>query len=102
MKTVALVLLLIVIRTWYVNLPAAQAGRAYSAGLSEHLSGCAVNPDAKTSPATMHGLPSGLSVAANGEVSGTVGEAVKPAAYEFGVTCTEANFVARIKVLPKG
>lgn len=93
-------MLLLAAHSWSVRLPNAQVGKSYSAGLSQNISGCAVDEQARTSPAVVHRVPAGLSVAADGKISGDK-VADDPVTYEFGVACTEAKFVVRIKVLPK-
>lgn len=93
-------LFLLMIYTWRIVLPTAQISKPYSANLSEHLSGCALDANARTSPAAIKGIPSGLSVSGSGTISGTPDEQ-KAAAYEFGVTCKEAAFIARVKLVAK-
>jgi len=93
-----ILLLLLVAHTWAVYLPPAQLGKPYSARItSQKLSECAVDDTAKTSGGMAHGVPPGLSVAADGVVLGEPkGEAIS---YQFVTVCSEARFTATIKVI---
>lgn len=91
-------LILLTVHTWAVYLPPAHLGKPYSEKISSQpLSACALDPNAKQSPGLANGIPEGLSVAADGTVSGTTNaEAIT---YQFGVACSEAKFVIRMKVI---